>query len=142
MNGWMDDEWHIPAERMKMQRPHIVPRSDWALATLHELRTLNQRDSPYFVTGNRGKPISDMTLSQAMKRMGYSGVAVPHGFRAMASTILNESGLFSPDAIERQLAHIDKNAIRAAYNRAEYLNERRTMMQWYSDFIRGKCHCT
>ena len=130
------DQWHIPAERMKMKRPHIVPLSDWALATLDELRALNRYNSPYFVTGNRNQPLSDMTLSAAMKRMGYTGIAVPHGFRAMASTILNESGRWNPDAIERQLAHAGGNAIRAAYNRAEYLDERRKMMQWYADYIR------
>lgn len=134
----IDTEWHIPAERMKMKRPHIVPLSDWALAILAELRQLNRYHSPYFLTGNRNKPISDMTLSKAMKRMGYDGIAVPHGFRAMASSILNESGLFNPDAIERQLAHKETNKIRAAYNRAEYLDERRRMMQWYADYIKSQ----
>lgn len=130
------DEWHIPAERMKMKRAHIVPLSDWALEILDELKKLN-KNSPYFVTGNRNNPISDMTLSMAMKRLGYAGIAVPHGFRAMASSILNESGLFNPDAIERQLAHVEMNKVRSAYNRAEYLEERHRMMQWYSDFIKN-----
>lgn len=132
------NEWHIPGERMKMGLPHIVPLSDWALETLEELRDLNRFDSPFFVTGNRNRPMSDMTLSMAMKRMGYGGRAVPHGFRAMGSTILNESGLWNPDAIERQLAHREANKIRAAYNRAEYLEERQKMMQWYADYIRAQ----
>lgn len=130
------DEWHIPAERMKNGLPHIVPLSDWALETLEELRSLNKYNSPYFVTGTRNTPIGDATLSAAMKRMGYEGRAVPHGFRATASSALNESGLWNPDAIERQLAHKEKNAVRAAYNRAQYLSERKRMMQWYADFIR------
>ena len=68
--------------------------------------------------------------------MGYGGRAVPHGFRAMGSSILNESGLWNPDAIERQLAHRESNKVRAAYNRAEYLDERRRMMQWYGEYLR------
>lgn len=135
LNG---NEWHIPGERMKMKRPHIVPLSDWALETLEELRCLRRNNSPYFVIGNRNTPLSDTTLSIAMKRLGYAGRAVPHGFRATASTAMNESGLWNPDAIERQLAHIDENAVRAAYNRAEYLEERHLMMQWWADFIRAK----
>lgn len=130
------DEWHIPEARMKNGLPHIVPLSDWALETLDELRQLNKYNSPYFVTGNRNTPISDMTLSVAMKRLGYENRAVPHGFRATASSCLNESGLWNADAIERQLAHKEQNAVRAAYNRAEYLEERKKMMQWYSNFIR------
>ncbi|ABQ13930.1 tyrosine-type recombinase/integrase [Dichelobacter nodosus] len=132
------NEWHIPAERMKMNRPHIVPLSDWALEILDELRSLRRNNSPYFVTGNRNTPLSDTTLSLAMKRLGYAGRAVPHGFRATASTAMNESGLWNPDAIERQLAHTDENAVRAAYNRAEYLEERHRMMQWWADYIRKK----
>lgn len=131
------NEWHIPADRMKMKRPHIVPLSDWALETLEALKTLKTDDSPYFVIGSRKQPLSDMTLSMAMKRLGYAGKAVPHGFRATASSCLNESGLFNPDAIERQLAHIDQNKVRNAYNRADYMEERHRMMQWYSDFIKN-----
>ena len=132
------DQWHIPAERMKMGIAHMVPLSDWALATLDELRALNRYNSPYFITGNRNQPLSDTTLSLAMKRMGYGGRAVPHGFRAMGSSILNESGQWNPDAIERQLAHREGNQVRAAYNRAEYLEERQRMMQWYADYLRAQ----
>lgn len=135
LNG---DQWHIPAERMKMGIAHVVPLSDWALATLDELRALNRYNSPYFITGNRNQPLSDTTLSLAMKRMGYGGRAVPHGFRAMGSSILNESGQWNPDAIERQLAHREGNQVRAAYNRAEYLEERQRMMQWYADYLRAQ----
>ena len=130
------NEWHIPAERMKMKRPHIVPLSNWALETLAELKVL-ANNSTYFCVGKyKQQPITDSTLSHAMHKMGYKGVATPHGFRAMASTILNESGLFNPDAIERQLAHADTNTVRGAYNRADYLEERHRMMQWYSDYIK------
>ena len=130
--------WHIPAEKMKMGLAHTVPLSDWALETLDELRSLNRYGSPYFVTGNRNQPPSDTTLSLAMQRMGYGGRAVPHGFRAMGSSILNESGLWNPDAIERQLAHSEANKVRAAYNRAGYLDERRRMMQWYGEYLRQR----
>ncbi|MFD2448811.1 tyrosine-type recombinase/integrase [Vogesella fluminis] len=78
--------------------------------------------------------MSENTLSYAMGRMGYKGVATPHGFRALASTTLNEEG-FDPDIIERQLAHAERNKVRAAYHRAEYLDERRKLMQWWADFL-------
>ena len=74
-----------------------------------------------------------------MNGMGYKGIATPHGFRSLVSSILNEQG-YNPDAIERQLAHEESNRIRAAYNRAEYLAERREMMQWYSDYLRERYH--
>ena len=132
------NEWHIPAEKMKMRRPHVVPLSDWALETLEELRQLRKAESPLLFTGNRNKPVRQNIFSITMTKMGYRNIAVPHGFRAMASSILNESGLWNPDAIERQLAHQQNNKIRAAYNRAEYIEERRKMMQWYSDFIKSQ----
>lgn len=131
------NEWHIPAEKMKMKRPHIVPLSDWALETLEELKSMN-KSANWIIVGNRNRMMSDNTLAIAMKRMGYKDIAVPHGFRAMASSILNESGLWNPDAIERQLAHKEANKIRAAYNRAEYLDERHRMMQWYADYIKER----
>lgn len=80
--------------------------------------------------------ISENTAGKIINSMGYYGVATPHGFRSLASSILNEQG-YNPDAIERQLAHIEENRIRAAYNRADYMAERREMMQWYSDYLRG-----
>lgn len=131
-----DNEWHIPAEKMKMKRPHVVPLSNWALETLEEIRALNPNSPLLFPSPHRGnKSISNNTLSLAMKRMGYTGIATPHGFRSLASSVLNESGRFNADAIERQLAHQEKNAVRAAYNRAEYLAERHTMMNWWSDYL-------
>ncbi len=122
-----------------MKRPHVVPLSDWALEIIEELREMSN-NSPYLFPSPRNpqKTISNNTLSIAMKRMGYTGKAVPHGFRALASSVLNESGLFNVDAIERQLAHQEKNAIRAAYNRAEYLEERHRMMQWWSNYLKAR----
>ncbi len=133
------DEWHIPEERMKMRRPHVVPLSDWALETLEELKGITG-ESPYLFPATRDnqKPAGKNFFFYAIRRIGYANKAVPHGFRSLASSILNESGAFSADAIERQLAHVEKNAVRAAYNRAEYMEQRREMMQWYSDFLKAR----
>ncbi len=73
-----------------------------------------------------------------MKQLGYANKAVPHGFRSLASVVLNESGLFAPDVIERQLAHAERNTVRASYNRADYLEQRKEMMQWYSDYLKER----
>lgn len=128
-------EWQIPAERMKMRAPHIVPLSRQTIAALDKLRMLTGY-SPYLFPNHGKHPyMSENTVNQAIRRLGYGGRLVGHGFRATASTILNESGKFNPDAIERQLAHAEKNKIRAAYHRAEYLPERKRMMQWWADFL-------
>jgi len=128
-------EWRIPAERMKMREKHIVPLSKQALTLLEELRPITGRCALLFpAMTDHARPMSENTLSYAMGRMGYQGIATPHGFRALASTVLNEEG-FDPDVIERQLAHAERNKVRAAYHRAEYLDERRKMMQWYADFL-------
>jgi integrase len=126
--------WRIPAERMKMKCEHIVPLAPQALAVLRELRSLpGSEASPFlFCSPSREGYMSNNTMLYAMYRMGYHGRATVHGFRAMASTALNEMG-FRPDVIERQLAHQEQNAVRAAYNRAEYLGERRTMMNQWAD---------
>jgi integrase len=127
-------EWRIPAERMKMRAPHIVPLSRQAIALLAELRPLTGRGALLFpAMTDHQKPMSENTLGYALGRMGYKNVATAHGFRALASTVLNEEG-FDPDVIERQLAHAERNKVRAAYHRAEYLDERRRMMQWWADF--------
>lgn len=131
-------EWRIPAERMKMRAPHIVPLCQQALALLEELRPLTGRYAQLFpAMTDYDRPMSENTLGYAMGRMGYKGTATPHGFRALASTVLNEEG-FDPDVIERQLAHAERNKIRAAYHRAEYLNERRKMMQWWADYLESQ----
>ncbi|OBU87188.1 tyrosine-type recombinase/integrase [Chromobacterium subtsugae] len=128
-------EWRIPAERMKMREPHLVPLSRQALELLKELRPLTGKSALLFpAVTDLKKPMSENTLGYAMGRMGYKGTATPHGFRALASTVLNEEG-FDPDIIEKQLAHAERNKIRAAYHRAEYLEERRKMMQWYAEFL-------
>ncbi len=127
-------EWRIPAHRMKMDDEHIVPLSSQAIAVLRELEP-----GDGLVLPSKKKitqPISENTLLYAMYRMGYHGRATVHGFRATASTILNEQG-WRPDVIERQLAHAERNKVRAAYNRAEYLPERRKMMQHWADYLDG-----
>jgi integrase len=129
--------WRIPAARMKMRRDHIVPLSRQALEIIKQIRTISGQTDLLFPGQRRAdRPISDVTLLKAFQIMGYSGEnkVVPHGMRATASTILNERK-FHRDAIERQLAHLEQNKIRAAYHHAEYLEERQNMMQWYADFI-------
>ncbi len=128
-------EWRIPAERMKMGEQHIVPLSMQAVAVLKELHQLSGQWRYAFP--NQHKPsgiMSENTMLYALYRMGYHSKATGHGFRATASTILNEHG-FTPDVIERQLAHCERNQVRAAYNHAQYLSERRKMMQWWADYL-------
>lgn len=130
--------WRIPAVRMKMRKEHIVPLTDHVVGLLEDLRE-ESHGSEWVLPGIDGrKPISENTLLFALYRMGYRSRATVHGFRSTASTILNESGLWRPDAIERQLAHVPENEVRAAYNAALYLDERVRMMQWYSDFLLKK----
>lgn len=128
--------WRIPAERTKMRREHVVPLTPQAMAALCELRVLpGSQASPFlFPSPSREGCMSNNTMLYALYRMGYHGRATVHGFRAMASTALNEMG-FRPDVIERQLAHQEQNAVRAAYNRAEYLSERRAMMNRWADYL-------
>jgi integrase len=128
--------WVIPAGRMKMKAEHIVPLSHQALAILTELKELAGGSRFVFPGRNRDKPISNNTMLFALYRLGYKGKMTGHGFRAVASTILNETG-FNPDVIERQLAHCERNEVRGAYNRAEYLPERKRMMQYWADYIDG-----
>jgi len=130
-------EWRIPAERMKMKETHIVPLSRQAVATLRELQkhTGNQQ----YVFPNQHNLLtfmSENTMLYALYRMGYHSRTTGHGFRSTASTILNEHG-FQPDVIERQLAHCERNKVRAAYNYAQYMPERRKMMQWWADYLDG-----
>ena len=131
-------EWRIPAARMKMRAPHLVPLSARAMALLKELREFSGYSAYLFPNHGKHPYMSQNTINKAIANLGYKGRVVGHGFRATASTILNESGLFSPDIIERQLAHKEQNEIRAAYHRAEYLAERAKMMQWWADFLDTK----
>jgi integrase len=128
--------WRVPAERMKMKREHVVPLAPQVVALLRALRGLPGSDtSPFlFPSPSREGCMSYNTMLYALYRMGYHSRATVHGFRAMASTALNEMG-FPSDVIERQLAHQERNAARAAYNRAEYLGERRTMMKYWADCV-------
>lgn len=128
-------EWKIPAARMKMNREHTVPLSDAALAILELMKPLSGHRE--FIFPSRIKPTQPMnsqTVNAALKRAGFGGVLVSHGLRSIASTALNEHG-FPPDVIEAALAHVDKNEVRRAYNRSDYLEQRRPMMQWWADFI-------
>ena len=128
--------WIVSAKRMKMKREHVVPLSRQAIAILKIAGDYWGCEGLIF-PGTRWshKPLSENTLQYCLNRMGYGGRATVHGFRSVFSTIANESGLWSPDAIERALAHVDKNSVRAAYNRGGYLEERRKLMQWWADYI-------
>jgi integrase len=128
-------EWHIPAERMKMREPHIVPLSKQALTILEELKSINGHREHLFP--NRNKPltfISENTMLYAIYRMGYHSRTTAHGFRATASTILNEHN-FNSDVIELQLSHAQRNKVRASYNFATKLPDRHKMMQWWPDYL-------
>ncbi len=127
--------WNIPAQRMKMRTPHIVPLSTQALEVLALLRQLNGNSELVF-PGERDpmKPMSNMTILEALKRMGYGGEMTGHGFRGVASTILHEQG-YPHEHIELQLAHAPRNAVSAAYNHALYLEPRSRMMQGWSEFL-------
>ena len=128
--------WEVPAARMKMKAAHVVPLSRQAATILRELRALGG-ESHYVLPGrNPDKPISNNTLLFALYRLGYKGKMTGHGFRAVASSALNEAG-YRPDVIERQLAHKEPNKVRAAYDRAEHLPERRKMMQQWADMVDG-----
>ena len=128
--------WRIPAERMKMRFEHLVPLSTQAVGTLEELRSLpGAANSPYlFPSPSREGFMSNNTCLYALYRLGWHGRATVHGFRAVASTILNEMG-FPPDWVERQLAHDERDAVRGAYNSAQYLAGRRSMMQRWGNWL-------
>lgn len=126
--------WTVPASRMKMKQEHLVPLSQQALALLTKLKETCGGSRFVFPGRNRDKPVSNNTMLFALYRLGYKGKMTGHGFRAVASTILNETG-FRADVIERQLAHGERDEVRAAYNRAEYLPERKKMMQQWADYL-------
>ena len=131
-----EPEWRIPASRMKMRKMHIVPLARQVVAILQDLHRYTG-SGRYLFPSMRAKsaPISDVTLLAALRRMGYDKESMTvHGFRSMASTLLNEQG-YNRDWIERQLAHGERNTVRAAYNYAEYLPERRRMMQEWADYL-------
>ena len=129
--------WRIPAKRMKMRLDHMVPLSTQALELLQQLHELTGEGRLIFPGLRHGKAISDATFIAALRRMGYEKEEMcAHGFRSMASTLLNEQG-YAADVIEKQLAHNPRDKIRGVYNRAEYLPERRKMMQEWADYLTG-----
>jgi integrase len=125
--------WRIPAERMKARKEHVVPLVQRAIDLLEELRPYSGHLGFLFPGMDARKPISEMTLTKALRTVWQTYRIVPHGFRALFSTTANEHGHFRPDVIEAALAHKEKNAVRAAYNRAGYLAERRALAQWWAD---------
>lgn len=130
--------WIIPADRMKMRTEHRVPLSRQALEVLNTMQALSGgRDlvfpSPFYPS----KPLSENTFNSALARMGFKNVATAHGFRALFSTVANETG-WNPDVIERQLAHKERNGVRAAYHRSTYLQDRERLMQWWADYLDGR----
>lgn len=130
--------WIIPPERMKMGTEHRVPLSRQALEVLRTMQPLSGgRDlvfpSPFYP----GKSLSENTFNSAMARMGYKGSATAHGFRALFSTVANECG-WNPDVIERQLAHAERNGVRAAYHRSTYMQDREKLLQWWADYLDGR----
>lgn len=141
--NWDEALWRIPAEKMKKVKvgiPHFVPLARQAIEMLRELQSVTGENKWVF-PGQRanGRSMSDMAMNVALRTLGYSKEDIcAHGFRSMASTILNEQG-YNRDWIERQLAHTERDGVRAAYNYAEYLPERRKMMQDWADYLDGLC---
>ena len=131
------NEWRIPAERMKMREQHLVPLSSQAISVLNEIKLLPVKSENVFPNEfHSNKFMSENTMLYALYDMNYKDKMTVHGFRQLASTLLNENG-FPPDVIERQLAHAERNKVRRAYNHAQYLPQRREMMQWWGDYIDG-----
>jgi integrase len=130
--------WTIPAPKMKMRLPHVVPLARQCLDLLGEMEAFSGPEGFLFPNmRHRDRPMSENTLNAALRAMGFGpDEVVAHGFRTTASTLLNERG-YRPDLIERQLAHVERNAVRGAYNRAEFLEERRAMMADWADYLDG-----
>ncbi|EHR7450205.1 tyrosine-type recombinase/integrase [Salmonella enterica] len=130
-----NDLWQIPKERMKMRRPHLVPLSRQVKSLLLELKSITGWGKYVFPGRNDAhKPMSEASINQVIKRIGFAGKVTGHGFRHTMSTILHEKG-FNSAWIEAQLAHADRNTIRGRYNHAQYLDGRRDMLQWYADYL-------
>ncbi len=132
--------WTIPAEKFKGgQKSLTIPLSEWVLSLFQQLRKMDGQESGYIFYNyhNSSKYMSENALSYLIRRMGYHGIATPHGFRSLATDILNEKSGFSADVIERQLGHIERNSVRRAYHRTEYMPDRISMMTWYSNYIKS-----
>lgn len=127
--------WLIPGQRMKMNLPHIVPLSEQALQVLCQLKEINgSREYVFASPKNRSLPLSSSTLNSAIRRIGFD--ATTHGFRSIASTVLNEKN-FKEKAIERQLSHVEHNKVAGTYNKAQYLKKRIKFMQWWANYLEG-----
>lgn len=130
-------KWDIPAERMKNGLSHRVPLTDMMIDELQALRLTHNQDLLFPHRLNNKEPMRSESILAVIKRSGYAGRMTTHGFRALFSTVVNESNLFNPDAIERQLAHVPQNRIRSAYNRAQYWDERVKIMEWYGEQVKN-----
>ncbi|MGY3569136.1 integrase domain-containing protein [Vibrio paucivorans] len=135
---WAKKLWRIPAKRMKKKREHCVPLSTQMLALLNEMKAISGHGVSEFIFASHkdgSRPCCNASVNMALKRMGFKGRLVSHGLRSLASTTLNEQSQFTGDLVEAALAHADKDKVRAAYNRTQYVEQRREMMQWWSDHI-------
>ena len=130
-------KWDIPEERMKNRLPHRVPLTDMMIDELHALRLTHNQALLFPHRLKSKEPMRSEAILAVIKRSGYAGKMTTHGFRSLFSTVVNESNLFNPDAIERQLAHVPQNRIRSAYNRAQYWEERVKIMEWYGEQVKG-----
>jgi integrase len=127
--------WHIPPERMKKKKAYTVPLTRQTLEILERIRTLTgHHDHVFYSVRTKSRHLNESTVNTVLKRHGYKDKMAAHGMRSLASTTLNEEG-FDQDIIESALAHVDKNEVRSAYNRAEYIKRRRVMMEWWSEAI-------
>jgi len=130
-----NNQWVIPAERMKKRKEHAIPLTPQMLAILESMKPISgHREYVFPADRDPKKPTNSQTANAALKRMGFAGRLVSHGLRSIASTTLNEQG-YDSDLVEAALAHVDKNEVRRAYNRTDYLERRRPMMQWWSEHI-------
>jgi len=130
-------KWDIPEERMKNRLSHRVPLTDMMIAELQALRLTHNQELLFPHRLNNKESMRSESILAVIKRSGYAGRMTTHGFRSLFSTVVNESNLFNPDAIERQLAHVPQNRIRSAYNRAQYWDERVRLMEWYGEQVKG-----
>ena len=128
--------WLIHADKMKMKRDHLVPLSDAAIEILYRLEPLSGKNRYLFPHRSKGNtPMSDGTVNMSLKRMGFAGRTTAHGFRALFSTWANEAGVYRKEVIEMQLSHLEGSSVHRAYNRSEYLEERKVLMQDWANFI-------
>ncbi len=141
---WDNQLWCIPAERMKKKRGHVVPLTKQTLSILEEMKAITGHGVSEYIFASykdAARHCCSETANMALKRMGFKGLLVSHGLRALASTTLNEQPQFAGDVVEAALAHVDKDKVRAAYNRTQYIEPRREMMHWWSGHIEQASRC-